>query len=387
MYGDLTGRLGDLAHEIGDTSTLIMEALVEVETRATAEQELRWVTNGLATFGREIPFFRDRIPLGSVFVSLPATLPLYSFVIAAVAPAFAGNRVVVRPSRRTASQLSRVIKLIRLPRALSIRISHDPWPAFVTHANRSADAFVYAGSWEHAEQLAEQLHERVKLIYNGPGVCPFVVGPQANIRECARAVLRTRLFNSGQDCLATERVYVHRTLASEFIEELLLQADSLVVSDNHRHDTSIGPLLFPESFTATKERLESADGVIACLRKGEDFGDGLWGLSVFECEPDSPMVLEEKFGPLLPLVRYGRTSELLELIHRGRFALGVTVFGEKRIASSLRFGHVALEKTLFEIEDAHRPFGGYKESSFVREGGMRRAGPVLLSVETTRPTR
>ncbi|HLT11779.1 MAG TPA: aldehyde dehydrogenase family protein, partial [Micromonosporaceae bacterium] len=72
-------------------------ALLEVETHATAVTELDWVLAAL-TPGPATGWLSQRQSIGTVFAATPATLPLYSTLLFALAPALAGNRVVARPA-------------------------------------------------------------------------------------------------------------------------------------------------------------------------------------------------------------------------------------------------------------------------------------------------
>lgn len=76
----------------------LLARLMTVETHTTAVTELRWLLAGLAPSAQVVRWMQSRRPVGSVFVATPATLPLYSFLLFALAPALVGNQVVLRPA-------------------------------------------------------------------------------------------------------------------------------------------------------------------------------------------------------------------------------------------------------------------------------------------------
>jgi acyl-CoA reductase-like NAD-dependent aldehyde dehydrogenase len=100
--------------------------------------------------------------------------------------------------------------------------------------------------------------------------------------------------------------------------------------------------------------------------------------------PTSPIVLSEKYAPLFPLVRATR-EEMPHLINLSEYSLGATIFGDANLIPSLMFPHIAHNASILEIEDedAHVPFGGYKNSGFISFHGQLTQGPILYSVETT----
>jgi len=354
--------------------TELVECLTTVETRSTAEVEVTWLSSALAPQERAVTWMDRRRGVGTVYSALPATLPVYSFLLFALAPALVGNRVVARPASASRHCVE-LLAALGARSGLAVQLVEGPWASFVDGARNEADAVVFCGSREHGQALDALLPEQVRLVTQGPGVCALVVAADADVVCAAEVAVATRLFNSSQDCLATERVYVAEEIAGPFVDALVTVAAHLKVGPNERADTRVGPLLLPEVAPRWMGSLEKYGDV---LRPGVRHAVDLYDLAVVRTTAESPVVLEETYCPVLPLVVYRSDSQLREMLALGDFALGLTVFGSPPAFGTLDFAHVAIGRPLYAFENAWAPFGGHRFTTLVRTPTTRRSGPVLV---------
>lgn len=370
-----------VADRVREQRGTLLDALLRVETYSTAHTELDWTLTALEADDQRVGWLDHRDPVGTVYVSIPATMPVYSFVLFALSPAAVGNRVVARAasaSRQCAQLMGDILK----DAGAEVSMTSAPWSEFSARACSEADGVVFAGSAEHIRLFEEQLPTRTRFIGQGPGVSAAVVTDDADLQQAAQTVVRTRLFNNAQDCLATERVYVAEPIYSAFIEALVAEADAITVGANKDPSTDLGPLLMPEAATPWYSQLADLGGVV---RKGHPLDDGLYDLAIVEAEADAPVVLNEKFCPVLPVVRYTSTRQLQRMLSAGRFALGMTIFGDSQRTGTADFAHVAVNQSIYDFEDAWAPFGGYRETTLVRDAQTRRSGPTLVPYELSIP--
>ncbi|BAJ29153.1 MULTISPECIES: aldehyde dehydrogenase family protein [Kitasatospora] len=354
-----------------------------VETVRTAETEWQWADAGLALDRRQVAWLAGRVPLGTVHVRLPATLPLYSFVLFAVGALLPGNRVLVRPATASRHVVERVVSIARRA-GLDVRADRDDWESFERRTGEDAAGVVFCGGPARAERLHQRLPERTRMVYQGPGCCAFVVAADADPAAAAAAVAATRLFNSSQDCLATERVYVADAVFDRFTAELDRVLDGVRYGPNTDPATDVGPLLLTAHAEDWYRRItDPAAGTV--LRAGGRIGPDLYETSVLEAAADSAVVLEEKYCPILPLVRYRSDRELRQMLELGDFALGLTVHGRMPSFGTLDFGHVAIGSTQYDQENAMASFGGYRRTTFVRQARGVRPGPALVPFEMSAP--
>ncbi|WP_116043561.1 aldehyde dehydrogenase family protein [Amycolatopsis palatopharyngis] len=373
--------LAAVAERVRAQRETLLDALVGVETYRTARTELDWTLAALEADERRTDWLDSRDPVGTVYASTPATMPMYSFVLFALSPAVVGNRVITRAasaSRHCAQLMGDIVT----DAGADVVMTAAPWSEFSARACTEADGVVFAGSAEHIQLLDERLPAQTQFIGQGPGVSATVVTTDADLQQAAETVIATRLFNSAQDCLATERVYVADSVYDAFVEALIGQADAITVGDNEEPETDLGPLLIPDAAKPWYSQLSDLGSVI---RKGRQLDDGLYDLAILEAEADAPVVLEETFCPVLPIVRYSNTRQLQQMLSAGRFALSMTIFGDSQRTGTADFAHVAVNQAIYDFEDAWSPFGGYRHTTLVRGAHNRRSGPVLIPYELSRP--
>ncbi|WP_181970430.1 aldehyde dehydrogenase family protein [Kitasatospora xanthocidica] len=349
-----------------------------VETARTARTEWEWALAALNPQPRRAGWLTGRRPLGTVYVRMPATLPVYSFALFAVGALLPGNRVVVRPAGPSRHVVGPLVRLAR-EAGLPIELHTGGWEDFEAEAGESADGFVFCGGPDRADRLAAVLPDRTRLLYQGPGCCAFVVTAEADPVRAAEAVVRTRLFNSSQDCLATERVYVADRVLDGFLAALDARLDEVSYGADNTADIDVGPLLLDARAADWYRRIADGEGTV--LRAGRNLGGSLYETCVVEAAPDSPLVLDEKYCPVLPVVRYRNDPELRDMLRLGDYALGLTVHGRLPSFGTLDFGHVAVGTTHYDLESPLSPFGGYRRTTFVRTGDGLRRGPALVPYE------
>lgn len=359
----------------------LLAQLSAVETLRTAEVELDWLSAALMPSTSSVAWLSERRGVGTVYSATPATLPMYSLLLFALAPALVGNHVVARPASATRG-CSELLAGLAAEAGIPIEVTGEAWSSFAAAAEHGADGMVFCGSREHAVQLDQQLPESVRLVCQGPGNCAFVVTAEADLTAAARAAVESRMFNSSQDCLATERVYVAEEVAEPFIDALVVEAGKVAVGSNADPETTSGPLLIPG---AADRWLRDLDEQGTVLRPAHHHGDGRFDLGVCLAKADAPVVLEETYCPVLPVVTYKDEAQLREMMLLGDFAAGLTVFGALPRFGTLDFAHVAVNETLYSYEDAWAPFGGHRATTLLRSATTRRAGPVLVPYALSEP--
>ena len=365
----------------------IIEILSDIETKKTAINELDKTVKTLRTYGHERKYIEGRVPVGKVAVFLPFNMPLYSMILYAFGSLYAGNEVYVRPSRITKNVLLRIYSLfkeIMAPLPLYI-VSNMSGKAFWERsmADESVNTVVFTGQWESVEDLSLQLRPGKKLIYCGSGLCSLIVRSDADLDEAVDATIKSRIFTSGQDCLATEKIFVHSDIYDDFIVRLNSKVDKLIVGDNHNIETDIGQLATTEFVDRIQVLLSSTQGEI--VRKGRIGGSYVEPIIV-STKIGDPLFEEEKFSPIFTIARYYSELQIIEYINSCEYSMGVSIFGSRLDIDSFQMDHVLYNRTVldYEEDDAHIPFGGYKKSGFVLKDGHKHGGPILFSYETTK---
>lgn len=377
-----------LAAAILDNRQCLRDILTEIATRSAAEDEINRSVRTLAGAAWEIGQHRPpRIDRLSLF--LPSNNVLYSYTLFGLVPSLYARRVDIRPSsrsRRTAQAVHELLSGVHPPIADgALTLVEASQREFIAGCARS-DAVVFTGQYENAIQVMEKLDERICFLFLGSGPNPLIVGPQSDPGPTGRALLNSRLYNSGQDCLSTDLVFVHRSVLDATLDRLSESLRRLPLSDRGAPGAVVSALVYPDAARAAGKYLEDhAESVVH--GGGYDSEALLVEPTVIVHESSEKLHPPEMFSPIFNIVPYDDPIEIehwasapLE-VSRGMYAM---VFGEPRIPGPRLGSAVVLrDMTTFDHEDGNRPFGGYgwRAGSVRERSGVLAGRPVLLSAE------
>jgi aldehyde dehydrogenase (NAD+) len=220
------------------------------------------------------------------------------------------------------------------------------------------------------ERAARRL-AKVQLELGGKN--PAVVVDHDDLDGAAREIVSAALQCSGQRCTALSRVIVAENQADALVEKILAQVNRIQVGDGLDEKTTMGPLS-SKSQLETVERyvklgLEGGAKLLAGGRRLVDDPDRdgyFYAPTLFDhVTPDSPLALEEIFGPVLPVIRVRGFEEALEVANSSRYGLAAALFTTKMkyahaFAETIQAGMIHINHGT--ASQAHVPFGGVKES-------------------------
>jgi succinate-semialdehyde dehydrogenase/glutarate-semialdehyde dehydrogenase len=235
----------------------------------------------------------------------------------------------------------------------------------------------FTGSTEVGRTL---LHEAADSVVNTSmelgGNAPFLVLDDADIPAAVQGAMIAKMRNGGEACTAANRFYVHRRVADEFSRGLAEAMGRLVVGPGSDPSTELGPLVNPAAVSKVDELVTGAlDGGARALI-GADRPDRTgWYYNptvLTDVDKNNPILGEEVFGPVAPIVVFDDDEEaiaaandtefgLVSYLYTGDLARGL------RVAEALEAGMVGLNRGL--VSDPAAPFGGVKQSGIGREGG------------------
>lgn len=367
--------VSDLADALRCHRDRLLTELSNIETVRTAIEELAKSIEYVDSFSLEIDKNQGRTPLGKVYVALPFNNPLYSLLLYGLGPVISGNFVVVRPSRLTAKATNKIFNILRDVLQGRIVLSAQSGSEFISEASAQANAFIFTGSWANLTNLEGLIPQSVKIIYCGSGLCAAVVMPDASMSRTVESIVRGRIFNSGQDCLSFERIFVHSDVATEFSNELQYRVDGLRVGANHDEATDVGPLLGMDLGRLAKH--------VSFLSINGDSLDCIQP-SVIKTDKSEDIFNYEKFCPLFTWTEFGYFDDIRGDLEDYDYQMGASIYGSPPPAA-LNLPHVAYETSIIDLEAGglHAPFGGRKKSGFVRSADGKTDGPILFSLETS----
>ncbi len=206
------------------------------------------------------------------------------------------------------------------------------------------------------------------------GKDPMIVLDDADIKAAAQWGVWGSVYNSGQTCMAVERIYVMDAVYDQFVEEVLLQTEKLRVGYDPDliNYNDMGPLTFQRQIDIIEDHMQDA------LAKGATvlMGGGRNGMFmeptvIVDVDHTMKLMQEETFGPIIPIMRVDSEQHALQLANHSVFGLSASIWTDdlgrgKQLAEQLHVGSVNINDTMTHFAIPHLPFGGVKESGIGR---------------------
>jgi succinate-semialdehyde dehydrogenase / glutarate-semialdehyde dehydrogenase len=212
------------------------------------------------------------------------------------------------------------------------------------------------------------------------GNAPFLVFADADLDAAIEGAMVAKMRNGGEACTAANRFYVESGIAEEFGRRLAERMKALRMGPGLDDGVQVGPLVNTDTVDKVDELVRGAvdAGAEAVVggRRPEDsaFADGFYyePTVLLGVRPGSPILGEEIFGPVAPIVTFDDEDEAIRLANATEYGLVSYVFTNDlrralRVAERLETGMVGLNQGV--VSNPAAPFGGVKESGLGREGG------------------
>jgi len=300
-----------------------------------------------------------------------------------IGPALAaGNTVVLKPPEwapLTASLLADITAQAGLPEGVfNVVQGLGPQAGAALSAHPGIRRMSFTGSVPTAGIIAAAAAPNiVPLSFELGGKSPLLVFEDADF-DLAVNLAVEQFDNAGQVCLGAFRLLVQESIAERFLAAVLEKARGIVQGDPRDEATDISALVSRQHFERVDGFVQRAlaDGATAVLGGGPntDLG-GLYyrPTLLVGMEPDSEIITEEVFGPVLTMQTFTTEQQGVEMANATRFGLAATmVTGDperaERVSSQLRAGTVWVN--CFFVRDLGAPFGGSGHSGIGREGGI-----------------
>ncbi|USZ48765.1 NAD-dependent succinate-semialdehyde dehydrogenase [Halomonas sp. DN3] len=365
----------------------LAEARGEVEYAASflrwfAGQARRIAGDTLASDDPDISLGTLRQPVGVVAIITPWNFPLAMITRKVGAALAAGCTTLVNPASQTpfcALALARLAEQAGLNRG-EFNVLTCPGKRFsekVCDDNR-VRALSFTGSTEVGRTLLAQAADTVKRsAMELGGNAPFIVCEDADLDAAVEGAIAARFQTSGQDCVAANRLFVHRSLYDTFIERFTQRMNDMPVGNGFDEDSKIGPLINRDAVARARELVEDARSRGArVLGRGQDQAPGprfFMPTLVADFTDDMRIASEESFAPLAPVRAFDSDDEAIAAANDTVYGLAAYVYAKdqqriRRYQQRLEVGMVGTNT--MDITGPQVPFGGVKQSGLGREGGL-----------------
>ncbi|TWD50724.1 acyl-CoA reductase-like NAD-dependent aldehyde dehydrogenase [Agrobacterium vitis] len=313
-----------------------------------------------------------RKPLGVVGSITPWNFPVMIAVWHMLPALRTGNTVVIKPSPYTPLSTLRLVQIMNevLPPGVVNVVTGDD-QAFNLGGAMSSHPdirkIVFTGSCATGQKVMQSAAETMKrLTLELGGNDAGIVLPDADPEKIAEGLFWGAFLNNGQTCAAMKRLYVHDSIHDAVCDALVAYAKNIKVGNGLDEANMLGPIQNHMQFEKVARLVADAKGRGKVLLGGEA-GEGLFfpPTIVSNLRNGDPLVDEEQFGPVLPIIRYSDVKEAIGMANDSPNGLGGSVWSSdkakaREIASQLECGSVWINK--HGAIQPNAPFGGVKAS-------------------------
>lgn len=322
-------------------------------------------------------------PLGVTAAITPWNFPS-AMITRKLAPALlGGNAFLLKPAEATplsALALSALAHEAGLPRGLFHVLTGGRNDAAAIGGALTSSPVVkklsFTGSTTVGKLLLAQCADTVKRVtLELGGNAPFLVFDDADLDAAVAGLLVAKFRNTGQSCVAAQRVYVHASIFDRFVDVLAERVARLETGPGLDPKNHIGPLIDARAVDKVEGHVEDAREKGARVLVGgtriEGRGSFYAPTLLVDFSKDARLAAEETFGPVLAVRRFSDEAEVIAEANATRAGLVAYLYSESarriaRVSRGLEFGMVGVNTGL--VSTAVAPFGGIKESGLGREG-------------------
>ena len=347
--------------------------------------EIRTIKNHLQSWARDrrrpTPLFlfgsKSRIhyePYGCALIIAPWNYPLQLTLLPLVGALAAGNCVVLKPSPgapATAAVLSEIVGEC-FPEELVALVPHAP-QAVEELLTQRFDHIFYTGGGTFGREIMVRAAERLTPVtLELGGKSPCVVGAEADLKLAARRIVWGKTLNAGQTCVAPDFLLVHESVCDRLLVELQRAVERQWGSDP-RFAVDYPRMVDGAHARRVAELLSTAGGETVCGGEVLEEERYVAPTIVLNPDPQSRLMREEIFAPVLPVLTFAELSEAADALLAADRPLALYYFGDeregRRLCERVPSGGVAFNDVVMQVSSRRLPFGGVGASGMGRYHG------------------
>jgi succinate-semialdehyde dehydrogenase/glutarate-semialdehyde dehydrogenase len=384
---ELERRSGEVARTITlENGKPLAQSQGEV---AMSVDHLRWFAEeARRVYGRIVPPQVDgkrhlivKMPVGVVAAISPWNFPLV-LAVRKIAPALAaGCPVILKPASATplcTIAFAECVEAAKLPAGVfQLVVGRASNIAAEFLENPLCRKITFTGSTEVGQSLIRGAAAGVKpLSLELGGHAPVLVFADADLARAVEGAGIAKFRNTGQSCIAANRIYVERSVYTEFLERFVAHVRSMKMGDGLEAGVQIGPVINEEGLAKALAHVDNAVSkgarVLCGGKRAPGRGTFLEPTVLADVPDAADCMSEETFAPLAPVCAFDTEEEAIERANASRFGLSAYAFTRDlsrsfRLMEQLEAGSIGLNDGVPTTSQC--PFGGMKQSGWGRELG------------------
>jgi len=319
-------------------------------------------------------------PKGQVLIIGPWNYPFYLIMAPLISAIAAGNCAVVKPSEVspfTSQFLKKLIFDLFSVGLFSVGLFNEEEVSCIEGDHLVAqellklpfDHIFFTGSSHVGKVVLEAAAKHLTSVtLELGGKSPVIIDISAHLKRTAKHLVWGKFMNAGQTCVAPDYVLVPEALLPKLIAEISYWLKEFYGAEEEQRSRSeaFSRIINTHHHERLKALLSASTEAGARIIAGGQWIDSERYIAptVLTCvTPDSPLMKEEIFGPLLPLLTYRTLNEAYEIIERHEKPLALYIFSEypsrvEEIIKRTNAGGTSVNTTLLHLSNPHLPFGG-----------------------------
>eukprot|EP00347_Sterkiella_histriomuscorum_P016755 403351976 len=290
----------------------------------------------------------------------------------------AGNLAILKPSEM-AERSSAVIKAIvekYLDKDCFAVIEGGP-EVCIELQKHHVDLICFTGSTQKGRMVAEAAGKHLTpCILELGGKCPAVIDIGCNLDLAISKICMARYMNSGQTCISTDYVLVHESMKDQFLNDLQLKLKEQY-GEHPNGSQDQGKIICDWHCDRIKKLIDTSGGKIICGGRVDRDVKYIEPTVIVNPEIDSPLMQEEIFGPVLPVLTWNKIEDVIEFINNKDKPLAVYYFGpymrntanRERLMNETSSGAFVQNDVMIHMLNHGFGFGGVGPSGYGRYGG------------------
>lgn len=314
-------------------------------------------------------------PLGKILIIGPFNYPFMLVFMPLIGAVSAGNVVLVKPSefaKHTSKIIAKIISEAFNPAHVSVVEG-----GLETNKELLAkrwDKIFFTGSTKVGKIVLESAAQHLTpVVLELGGKNPVVVDRDANLKIAARRIIWGKLLNAGQTCVAPDYLFVHKDVKDELLD-LMKEAIRQLFSENIAENPDYPGIINEAAVSRLKGLID--ESAVYCGGNINNITKFVAPTILTDVTVDSEIMKEEIFGPVLPVLSFEDTDEVLRFIQKREKPLSVYYFSEnsakqKDFLQKTYSGNAGINDVVLQFVMMNLPFGGVGYSGMGAYHGKR----------------
>ncbi|KFF66791.1 MULTISPECIES: aldehyde dehydrogenase [Pectobacterium] len=307
--------------------------------------------------------FVFRKAIGVTTGILPWNFPFFLIARKAAPALITGNTIVIKPSEITPNNaviFAEIIHKIGLPKGvINFVTGYGPTVGQELAANPKVGMVSLTGSVAAGIATMTAAAQNVtKVSLELGGKAPAIVMDDADLDLAVKAIVSSRVINSGQVCNCAERVYVQKGIYDEFIARIKAAMEQVTFGNTaEKKALDMGPLISAAALQRVEDKVAKAvsQGAKVLLGGQRESGTGYFypPTLLVDVKQDMPIMHEEVFGPVLPVATFDTLEEAITMANDSEYGLTSSIYTQNintamKALKGLKFGETYINRENFE---------------------------------------